>query len=73
VVSPIHPLERLLSEEEIVKRLTQFAPTLLPVLVPDENAVGAGMVHHGVGNHQVPLVVIIVPRSHAVEFPVPVK
>ena len=80
MVSPIHRLEtfgnvskRLPSEEEIVERPTQFAPTLLPVLVSDENAVSVGMIHHVVGNHHIPPVIFIVPRSHAVKSSVTKK
>ena len=63
----------ILGQNRAVRRVGLVFPSLATFLLPDENLVGIGMINYGVGNDQIPLIVSVVARTHAVEFPVPEK
>jgi len=61
------------SEEKIQECLARLDLTLASPLLPDENLGGIGVINHGVGNDQIPLIVFVVAGTHAVEFSVTEK
>lgn len=61
------------SEEKIQECLARLDLTLPGSLLPDENLGGIGVINHGVGDDQIPVIVFVVAGPHAVEFSVTEK